>query len=172
MQDQLREFFAECGPVTEVRVAYDRDTGRARGFAHVQFETLEGAAAAVALSGQDLGGRSVFIDSTAEREPRECEGRGRLVPSLIIHNGGRGFCCTARLGAVMRRGGTRRVASCPPPTHVMRGAAPSGDCHRHTALEKRRRVMRPGCRLPASRGALANADSISLGPSAVGAIAL
>lgn len=39
-------------PPPQVRIAYDRDTGRARGFAHVQFEELEGAAKAVQLSGQ------------------------------------------------------------------------------------------------------------------------
>ena len=36
----------------QVRIAYDRDTGRSRGFAHVQFEEVEGAAKAIQLSGQ------------------------------------------------------------------------------------------------------------------------
>ena len=36
LQDAIRGFFADCGPVAEVRIAYDRETGRARGFAHIQ----------------------------------------------------------------------------------------------------------------------------------------
>ena len=71
-QDAIREFFAECGPLAEVRVAYDRDTGRARGFAHIQFEEVEGAAKAILLSGSNMMDREVYIESTTEREQREC----------------------------------------------------------------------------------------------------
>ena len=70
-QDTIREFFAECGPIAEVRIAYDRDTGRAKGFAHVQFEELEGAAKATALSGESLMDRELYIESTTERQQRE-----------------------------------------------------------------------------------------------------
>ncbi|RMZ53014.1 hypothetical protein APUTEX25_001133 [Auxenochlorella protothecoides] len=69
-EDALREFFAEAGPIAEVRIAYDRETGRARGFAHLSFETVEGAAKAITLSGQELAGREVYIESTTEREQR------------------------------------------------------------------------------------------------------
>jgi nucleolin len=54
-----------------VRIAYDRDTGRARGFAHIQFEEVEGAARAVQLSGTSLMEREVYIESTTERQQRE-----------------------------------------------------------------------------------------------------
>ena len=76
-QDALHSFFAECGKVAEVRIAYDRETGRARGFAHIQFEELEGAAKAVGLSGANLLDREVYIESTEERAARECGCRGR-----------------------------------------------------------------------------------------------
>lgn len=77
-EDALREFFAEAGPIAEVRIAYDRETGRARGFAHLSFETVEGAAKAITLSGQELAGREVYIESTTEREQRAWRfGRGR-----------------------------------------------------------------------------------------------
>lgn len=45
----------------------DRETGRSKGFAHVQFEDVAGAAAAIALSGSELEGRELFIDSAKER---------------------------------------------------------------------------------------------------------
>lgn len=67
----IRDFFSAAGPIAEVRIATDRDTGRMRGFAHVVFETLEGAAAATQQSGQDMLGREIYIESTPEREQRE-----------------------------------------------------------------------------------------------------
>ena len=45
----------------------DRETQKPRGFAHVQFESVEGAAAAIAKSGSELNGRDLFIDSAQER---------------------------------------------------------------------------------------------------------
>ena len=75
-QNALSEFFADCGPVAEVRIAYDRDTGRARGFAHVQFEEVEGAAKAILKSGESLLDREVYIESTTERQQREWVQRG------------------------------------------------------------------------------------------------
>jgi len=45
----------------------DRETGKPRGFAHVQFDGVEGAAAAIAKNGSELMGRDLFIDSAQER---------------------------------------------------------------------------------------------------------
>lgn len=45
----------------------DRETGKPRGFAHVQFEGVEGAAAAIGKNGTELMGRDLFIDSAQER---------------------------------------------------------------------------------------------------------
>ena len=53
-----------------VRIATD-EGGRSRGFAHVQFDSPAPAAEAVKLSGADLLGRELFIDSATERAPRE-----------------------------------------------------------------------------------------------------
>ena len=69
-EDDLRAYLAPAGPIAEVRMALDYD-GRPKGFCHVQFETLEGAAGAIALTGGDLSGREVHIETTTERAPRE-----------------------------------------------------------------------------------------------------
>ena len=45
----------------------DYETGRSKGFAHVQFEEVAGAAAAIAKSGSEMEGRELFIDSAKER---------------------------------------------------------------------------------------------------------
>jgi nucleolin len=47
--------------------AYDNETGKARGFAHVAFADTQAAAKAIALSGSEFGGRQVYIDSARER---------------------------------------------------------------------------------------------------------
>lgn len=53
--------------VSVLCAAVDRETGRAKGFAHIQFDSLEGAAKALGMSGQDFGGREIFIDTAQER---------------------------------------------------------------------------------------------------------
>ena len=60
-----------AGELADVRIGRDRDTGRAKGFAHIEFATLEGAAAAIALSGSTLLDREISIETTTEREKRE-----------------------------------------------------------------------------------------------------
>jgi RNA recognition motif-containing protein len=47
----------------QVRIAEDRD-GRRRGFAFVEFGTLEEAQAALRCDGKDLGGRAMRVDVT------------------------------------------------------------------------------------------------------------
>jgi len=51
-ESTIREFFAGCGEVKAVRISTDPDTGRAKGFCHVEFETADQANKAVA----DLNG--------------------------------------------------------------------------------------------------------------------
>lgn len=57
-------------------VGRDAETGRARGFAHVQFDSPEAAAKAVTLSNEVLDGRTVFIDIAEERGAGTPGGRG------------------------------------------------------------------------------------------------
>lgn len=47
--------------------AFDRDTGKAKGFCHIQFESVEAAAKAIGMSGQTFGSRDIFIDTAQER---------------------------------------------------------------------------------------------------------
>jgi len=53
-EDDLRNMLAQHGPVNEINVIMDKETGRARGFAFATMNTEEGAKAAiVALNGKD-----------------------------------------------------------------------------------------------------------------------
>ncbi len=65
---ELRELFERHGTVASVSVITDRETGRARGFAFVEFEDANGAQAAMqALDGTDVGGRTLRVNEANER---------------------------------------------------------------------------------------------------------
>ncbi len=67
-EEELRELFETHGPIESVSVSTDRETGRARGFAFVEFEEASGAEAAMqALDGRDVGGRTIRVNEAHER---------------------------------------------------------------------------------------------------------
>ena len=57
-ESELRELFERHGTVASVSVITDRETGRARGFAFVEFEDANGAQAAHAGAGRHAGRRA------------------------------------------------------------------------------------------------------------------
>jgi cold-inducible RNA-binding protein len=64
----LRDLFAKAGPVTEVKVMLDRETGRPRGFAFVEMGTPAGAQEAIAqLNGRELDGRTLKVNPAEDR---------------------------------------------------------------------------------------------------------
>lgn len=68
---ELESLFSEVGHVLDVFIPNDRDTGRPRGFAFVQFEDKEAAAAAIQkFDGYELRGRSLQVNEAQERPSR------------------------------------------------------------------------------------------------------
>lgn len=66
--DELRGTFESYGPVAEVKVVMDRDTGRSRGFAFVEMSSEDGARKATeALNGATLDGRPLRVSEAEER---------------------------------------------------------------------------------------------------------
>ena len=75
---ELRELFEPHGELASVSVIMDRDTGRPRGFAFVEFEDANSAAKArQALDGRELGGRTMRVSEANERGPGGGGGGGR-----------------------------------------------------------------------------------------------
>jgi cold-inducible RNA-binding protein len=69
-QVEVEQLFAQAGTVVKVTLPTDRDTGRPRGFAFVEFASSEGASAAIEkFDGQDLNGRSLRVNQALERQP-------------------------------------------------------------------------------------------------------
>ncbi|MFQ5514089.1 MAG: RNA recognition motif domain-containing protein [Myxococcota bacterium] len=67
-EPELRELFEAHGTLESVNVITDRETGRPRGFAFVEFTEASSAQAAMqALDGKDIGGRTVRVNEAHDR---------------------------------------------------------------------------------------------------------
>jgi len=82
-EGDLNALFKPFGQIGRVRIAMDRETGRARGFAFVEMPNDEEAAKAIAaLDGKEFGGRNLKVNEArpkTERSstPRSAGGRSR-----------------------------------------------------------------------------------------------
>jgi hypothetical protein len=66
-QADVNDFFGDC-QVTNVRIVEDKLDRKPKGFGYVEFATLDGLKAALALSGNNLAGRQVRVSVA---EPRK-----------------------------------------------------------------------------------------------------
>ena len=82
-ENDLQDLFSQHGPVTEVNLMLDRESGRSRGFAFITMATKEGADAAIKeLHGKSVEGRNLTVNEARPREERPDRGGG--------HRGGGG----------------------------------------------------------------------------------
>lgn len=74
-QDRLKETFAAAGNVVSVHIGMDRETGRSRGFAFVEFSNDEEAQSAISrFNDFDLDGRKLRVNAAEDRPPRRGPG--------------------------------------------------------------------------------------------------
>ena len=77
-EDMVRSLFEKYGAVERVNIVTDRDTGQARGFGFVEMSNDAEALKAInALSGFDLGGRTLTVNEARPREERSRTDRPR-----------------------------------------------------------------------------------------------
>mmetsp|Transcript_7855 Transcript_7855/g.12282 ORF Transcript_7855/g.12282 Transcript_7855/m.12282 type:complete len:486 (-) Transcript_7855:78-1535(-) len=76
-EESLRAAFAECGEITQVRFATDRETQEFKGFGHIEFAETEATDKAIAMAGTDIVGRQVRVDFAADRRQSFGGGGGR-----------------------------------------------------------------------------------------------
>lgn len=70
-RDELVEAFGAVGKVLDAKVPTDRETGRPRGFAFVEFEDDEAAQRCIEqMNGRDLKGRAMRVNAAEDRPPR------------------------------------------------------------------------------------------------------
>jgi RNA recognition motif-containing protein len=70
-RDELIQAFSAAGKVVDAKVPTDRETGRPRGFAFVEFESDDAAQRCIGmLNGKDLKGRPLRVNEAENRPPR------------------------------------------------------------------------------------------------------
>src|SRR5215208_3730559 len=83
---EVQALFGEVGEIRDVFLPTDRESGRPRGFAFVEFSNDEDAAKAIErFNGHELGGRKLRVNAAEER-PRGAGGGAR--PSFGGGGGG------------------------------------------------------------------------------------
>lgn len=76
-EPDLREFFSAVGPLSAVIIPVDRETGKRRGFAFVEFsDAAQAQEASRRLNNQPFKGRTVTINEARARESRPDSGPG------------------------------------------------------------------------------------------------
>src|SRR5213592_3340528 len=74
---EVQTLFSEVGEIRDVFLPTDRESGRPRGFAFVEFANEEDAAKAIErFNGHDMGGRALRVNA-AEDRPRSSGGGQR-----------------------------------------------------------------------------------------------
>jgi RNA recognition motif-containing protein len=95
-REELIEAFSAAGKVVDAKVPTDRETGRPRGFAFVEFEDDEAAMKSISLmNGKDLKGRPLRVNEAENRPPRPAGGGAPFRPSGPPFGAGRPFSPSA-----------------------------------------------------------------------------
>jgi len=88
---EVQTLFAQIGEIKDVFLPMDRESGRPRGFAFVEFASEEDAAKAIEkFNGYELGGRALRVNA-AEDRPRGAGGGGGRGRSFGSGGGGGGY---------------------------------------------------------------------------------
>ena len=69
-EDELKETFSKYGPIDELKLVIDRDTGRSRGFCFITFNKQFDAEASLQLNDTDVNGRKISVSMAKEREKK------------------------------------------------------------------------------------------------------
>lgn len=120
----LRALFEAFGPVREVFIGIDRETGRSRGFAFVTMVDKNGVDAAIAgLNGKEVDGRTLVVN---EAQPRQARPSGAGAGDGGPGGGGSSGAGGSRERAPSRGGPASRQAPYTGPSPSGRGGAYGG----------------------------------------------
>ena len=118
-REELIEAFSAAGRVVDAKVPTDRETGRPRGFAFVEFESDEAALRSIEqLNGRDLKGRPLRVNEAENRPPRPPGAPGFSRPAP---GGGGGFSRPDGGGGFSRPGAPEAGFPAPEETGDTRG---------------------------------------------------
>ncbi|GAC1429552.1 MAG: hypothetical protein NVSMB68_01800 [Thermoanaerobaculia bacterium] len=76
-KDEVQSLFSQIGEIRDVFLPMDRESGRPRGFAFVEFASDEDAAKAIEkFNGYELGGRALRVNAAEDRHKGGAGGGG------------------------------------------------------------------------------------------------
>jgi RNA recognition motif-containing protein len=77
-EEKLQEIFSQVGPVVSLRLVYDRDSGKPKGYGFCEYDDPDTAASAIRnLNGFEMNGRSLRVDGAATERRDNIEFRDR-----------------------------------------------------------------------------------------------
>ena len=75
-EQELQNVFGKFGEITEIKIPTDRESGRARGFAFITFESQQSAQEALSMDGKELSERAVRVNMATDKKEGSSGGRG------------------------------------------------------------------------------------------------
>jgi len=83
-ENDLRELFAQYGEVKSVKIIMDKETGRSRGFAFIEFADAEACQEAMDVeNGRDFNGRELRVREAVDK-PRDGQPTREFTPPRQI----------------------------------------------------------------------------------------
>ncbi len=76
-ENDIRNLFEKFGTITEIAIPTNRETGKARGFAFITFETEDAAKKALTLDGTEVDGRKIRVSIATGEKRTGGSGSGR-----------------------------------------------------------------------------------------------
>ena len=76
-EQDLEGLFKEFGEISSVRLIKDRETGRSKGFAFVEFSNSSEVQAALKLDGEEFKGRRIKVNIARDKASGSSGDRGR-----------------------------------------------------------------------------------------------
>tara|TARA_B100001989_G_C24515171_1_gene452690 strand:+ start:149 stop:400 length:252 start_codon:yes stop_codon:yes gene_type:complete len=69
-EQDLKDYFASCGQIEDVKIITDFNTNQSKGFGFITFSSNEEMEAAIEKNGEELEGRKLFVNKAREKAAR------------------------------------------------------------------------------------------------------
>ena len=98
-EEQLRELFSFIGPVKSVRILNDKETGKPKGFAFVEYWDTNSALSAIKhLDQAELNTRKIKVGYPSQSNLKDVARQiGHVVPELMDYGGGASTSAVAQM---------------------------------------------------------------------------
>lgn len=85
-EDAIREHFAKCGNIEDIRVVRDKATGIGKGFAYIRFKGKENVMFGLKMNGSEFDGRKLRVFKAKDKEEVNTTNTTRKFKGKTVHN--------------------------------------------------------------------------------------